>query len=191
MEIVKKIEKNGNFKCTIKGTNIIHCEDGPAEKYGSDENWYKAGQLHRIGGPALTSGGYQEWWVNGQLHRLDGPATEDGAYKRHYVLGEFYSPAKFKKLLQNTELVKQIRAFTGEDADGSPPPEAPKPTAKKSAEKKSVMPVLGAAAMLAGAGLVWAQKKNQTVGKTKIETVKLHDAVLATQPVKQEMDFQL
>lgn len=185
MEIVKKVDKEGNYTCRIKGTDIFHCEDGPAEKYGDTASWYSFGQLHRVGGPAID-GSYKEWWLKGMRHRLDGPASIDGRYKTYYVLGQHYTQPQFKKLLQNTELVKAIRAFTGEDADGSPAP-APKAAAKKSSEKKSVFPVLGAVAMLSGAGLVWAQGKKKTAGK-KIDTVKLN---VAPKQVEQEQDFSL
>jgi len=60
----------------IKGTGILHKEDGPAliDRDGKTE-WRLHGKLHRLDGPAYEQpDGHKEWWVDDQRHRVDGPA---------------------------------------------------------------------------------------------------------------------
>ena len=61
----------------IKGTRILHREDGPAytDRDGT-KMWYINGKCHREDGPAVVyPNGRFEWWVNGKRHRVDGPAA--------------------------------------------------------------------------------------------------------------------
>ena len=40
--------------------------------------WYKDGQLHRVGAPAIhRADGTEEWYHRGLLHREGGPAVEN------------------------------------------------------------------------------------------------------------------
>lgn len=61
----------------IKGTNILHRDDGPAAIFkAGHELWYQNGVKHRADGPAITwYTGKQAWIQNGVRHRLDGPAV--------------------------------------------------------------------------------------------------------------------
>ena len=77
IEVEKKDWKNeGRVEHFIKGTHILHREDGPAIVYKNNgKAWYINGVLHREDGPALINDdGNIEWWLNGKRHRDDGPA---------------------------------------------------------------------------------------------------------------------
>jgi hypothetical protein len=66
IEVEKLIEVN-SVCCYIKGTDILHREDGPAIEWsdGSKE-WYINGKLHREDGPAATfPEGNVMWFLNG------------------------------------------------------------------------------------------------------------------------------
>jgi hypothetical protein len=61
----------------IKGTRILHREDGPActDRDGT-KMWYINDMCHREDGPAVVyPNGRFEWWVNGKRHRVDGPSA--------------------------------------------------------------------------------------------------------------------
>jgi hypothetical protein len=60
----------------IKGTRIIHRDDGPAVEFlNGEKRWYQHGVVHRDGGPAIEyANGDEAWYRNGKLHRKDGPA---------------------------------------------------------------------------------------------------------------------
>jgi hypothetical protein len=77
IEIEKKVQLN-RVAFYIKGTKIVHREDGPAIEWkdGSTE-WCYYGKLHREDGPALfdAEDSCEEWWLNGERHREDGPAV--------------------------------------------------------------------------------------------------------------------
>lgn len=56
-EIEKKTMGNGAVIYVIKGTSLLHREDGPARIYGDDKvgywnTWYKNNVKHREDGPA-------------------------------------------------------------------------------------------------------------------------------------------
>ncbi len=75
-----EVEKNTEHNQTlyyIKGTEILHREDGPAViTWDESEMWYINNKLHRVDGPAIEwSDGTKEWWVNGERYRVDGPAV--------------------------------------------------------------------------------------------------------------------
>jgi hypothetical protein len=69
----------------IKGTNLLHREDGPAiETIYEGKTWYSHGRVHREGGPAIEHvDGTKEWYKHGFRHRVDGPAIilKDGTEK--------------------------------------------------------------------------------------------------------------
>jgi hypothetical protein len=75
IEVESIIKINRTFYC-IKGTAILHREDGPAVIWeDGQKEWFYKGARHRLDGPAVIhSDRTEEWWVNGRLHREDGPA---------------------------------------------------------------------------------------------------------------------
>jgi len=166
MKLVEKKSKNGNYSCKIDDLGIYHRVDGPAKimHSGMDEYWYFFGVEHRIGGPAvITSRGLdyerKEWYVNGLLHRLDGPAIDCKNYKQYCILGEYYTKAKFDKIIKNKALVKEIEEFVSRGRV-SKSPEVVSKNNKVASESSGVFPMLAAATMLAGAGFVWSKKKS-------------------------------
>jgi len=75
IEVEKHVRSDRTVYC-IKGTDILHREDGPAVEYSDGEKrWYIYDSLHREDGPAVeTANGYKVWYHNGKCHRVDGPA---------------------------------------------------------------------------------------------------------------------
>jgi hypothetical protein len=76
MTEVEKVVEYGDISYYIKGTKILHREDGPAVILpGAAKIWYCNGKKHREDGPAVIySDGSESWYYNGKLHREDGPA---------------------------------------------------------------------------------------------------------------------
>jgi hypothetical protein len=74
---VEKITKPNQTFYFIKGTEILHREDGPAViTWDGSKMWYINNKLHRIDGPAIEwKSGTKEWLVNEKRHRVDGPAV--------------------------------------------------------------------------------------------------------------------
>jgi hypothetical protein len=73
---------------------------GPAytSKYYDIEEWYKNGELHRVGGPAIRHKNNEYWYENGKKHRLDGPAIiSGGGPKQYWIEGQRLSPKEYKK----------------------------------------------------------------------------------------------
>ena len=68
-EVELKINVDGDKFYYIKGTKILHREDGPAEEYtDGNKYWLQYGKLHRLNGPAVEyANGYKEFWINGKL----------------------------------------------------------------------------------------------------------------------------
>ena len=75
IEVEKEIQKY-RIVWVIKGTNILHREDGPAVEWNDGrKDWWLNGMCHREDGPATVwPDGAKNWWINGKLHRADGPA---------------------------------------------------------------------------------------------------------------------
>ncbi len=92
---VEKVDEEGQIYFFIKGTKILHREDGPAFlKQPGSEIWYRYGKFHREDGPAFISIGVKEWWINGKLHREDGPAKEYFTGKKEWYLYGYYFSTK-------------------------------------------------------------------------------------------------
>jgi hypothetical protein len=91
-KIEKKRIKSYTFYY-IKGTKILHREDGPAvESRRGDREWYLNGELHREYGPAaIWDDGTIEWYKHGKRHRVCGPAVtfSDGEIQ-WWLEGHFY-----------------------------------------------------------------------------------------------------
>ena len=68
---VENITKINRTFYYIKGTEILHREDGPAAIYDGGTNaWYANGRCHREDGPAVIySDGELEWWLNGNFFK--------------------------------------------------------------------------------------------------------------------------
>jgi hypothetical protein len=62
---VEKLTKHGETFYYIKGTNILHREEGPAmEWYDGTKVWYLNGKCHREDGPAaILYGGKEQWYL--------------------------------------------------------------------------------------------------------------------------------
>ena len=92
-EIELVIDREDAKRYYIKGTNILHRDDGPAfEDVNGDKYWYQYGKFHRIDGPAVEFlCDYKEWYQYGRLHRLDGPAIEHtNGHKEWHVEGKLH-----------------------------------------------------------------------------------------------------
>ncbi len=80
----------------LKGTRILHREDGPAVIYpGSSYHYYYEGRSHNIDGPAIYFADCSEhWFYHGVLHRMNGPAIRDlrpeWSYEEWYLYGDIY-----------------------------------------------------------------------------------------------------
>ena len=77
-----------------------HRENGPAEEYYGDKDWYLNGKLHRENGPAVEClNGDKSWYLNGKCHREDGPAVEwsDGS-KEWYLNDKMVNEEIVRKL---------------------------------------------------------------------------------------------
>lgn len=91
---------------------LLHREDGPAVDNArvfvtSDvlrvsstfledaEEWWRHGELHRVGGPAVVTSALKLWYQDNLIHREDGPAAEyaNGAYE-WYLQGHLHRPYK-------------------------------------------------------------------------------------------------
>jgi len=65
-KIEKKVDLLGIFYC-IRGTDVLHREDGPASEWNNGtREWYKEGEPHREDGPAIIyEDGSVAWYLNG------------------------------------------------------------------------------------------------------------------------------
>ncbi len=92
IEVEKHVRSDRTVYC-IKGTDILHREDGPAiELVDGRREWLVNGKLHREDGPAVEwPDGSKCWYINGRQHRVSGPALEwsDGA-KEWYINGKIH-----------------------------------------------------------------------------------------------------
>jgi hypothetical protein len=74
IEVEKHVNSNLTFYY-IKGTQILHREDGPA---------------------LISISGTKEWWINGKIHRDDGPAKEYRTGKKEWYLnGQYFDSKEF------------------------------------------------------------------------------------------------
>ena len=66
---VEKVVKYGDISYYIKGTKILHREDGPAVILpGAAKIWYCNGKLHREDGPAIVhSTGVVSWVLDNEF----------------------------------------------------------------------------------------------------------------------------
>ena len=64
---VEKEDQRYRIIWVIKGTNMLHRDDGPAAEYISGlKEWYIRGLRHREDGPAVVFKGETiDWWLNG------------------------------------------------------------------------------------------------------------------------------
>jgi hypothetical protein len=71
IEVDKVVTINAGIHYYIKGTDLLHKEDGPAVQWEH---------------------GMKEWWINGKRHRGDGPAIEFPNGDEMWALeGRYYS----------------------------------------------------------------------------------------------------
>jgi hypothetical protein len=101
----------GSISYYIKGTKILHREDGPAIEFEDGlKEWLVNGKLHRVDGPAIVSSdGRKEWYINGILHREDGPAVMDYDGKvRWYLNGVRLSKEAWFELLPEDKKIKAL-----------------------------------------------------------------------------------
>jgi len=65
-KIYSKTDGCGIIRWCIKGSRILHREDGPAiERPDGRKFWFQNGNLHRVDGPAVEhADGRKEYWLN-------------------------------------------------------------------------------------------------------------------------------
>ena len=65
-DVELKINEYGTKFYYIKGTDILHREDGPAIEFSNgSKEWFQHGKNHRLNGPAIEwVDGYKEYWIN-------------------------------------------------------------------------------------------------------------------------------
>ena len=109
-----EVEKNTEHNQTlyyIKGTEILHREDGPAVIYKDGrKEWYMNGQLHRVGGPAIeTEYGSKFWIFYNKIHRVDGPAVISSNGKLEWWLnGKPYTKEEWFEALTEEQKEKSL-----------------------------------------------------------------------------------
>lgn len=79
VDVVPVVCADGITRWYIKGTEILHREDGPAVVApGHFVSYYIDGKEHRDDGPSVVwEDGFQGWSKHGKIHRADGPALID------------------------------------------------------------------------------------------------------------------
>jgi hypothetical protein len=95
----------------IKGTDILHREEGPAVEWNDGrKDWYINGMRHRVDGPAaIYSDGTKEWYLNGMPHREDGPAaTYYNGKVDWYLNGVSYSKEEWFEALTEEQKSKAL-----------------------------------------------------------------------------------
>jgi len=95
IEIEKKVLLN-RVVFYIKGTNILHREDGPAvEAADGAKKWLINGKLHREDGPAVIfENGTVEWYLDGKgyekeqwFEALNTEQKEKALYSKYFIAG--------------------------------------------------------------------------------------------------------
>jgi hypothetical protein len=115
---VERIYMDLGFELThwyIKGTDILHREDGPAIESSSCKQWFLNGKRHRADGPAIEwKDGSKEWWLNGLAHREAGPSYEDNfGFKIYRLNGKLCKiNGEQVRTQKEFERYKKLMAFT-------------------------------------------------------------------------------
>ena len=96
IEVEKKV-KYDRIVYYIKGTKIIHREDGPAVEWkDAYKAWYFNGELHRDDGPAIVwDDGVLRWWLHGKwfskkecwFEALSEEKRAKAIYSEHFIGG--------------------------------------------------------------------------------------------------------
>ena len=104
----------------IKGTGVLHREDGPAVEYADGSvKWYFNGKLHRDDGPAVINPKMgMEWYKDGKRHREDGPAVIYLSGDLCWILNDIHFNKKEKWFEALTEEQK-VKALHSEYFIGS------------------------------------------------------------------------
>ncbi len=95
----------------IKGTNIYHREDGPAQELlNGDKLWFINGRRHRDSGPAIEWGDRsKEWFINGKRHREDGPALiHTNGRIQWWLNGKIYTKEAWFEALNEEQKAKAL-----------------------------------------------------------------------------------
>lgn len=112
IKVEERVDDMGMRSFYIKGTNVLHREDGPAA-IGSRgaEMWMQRGQLHREDGPAVRfPDGSTAYWLDGLLHREDGPAVIEADGTHTYAIhGVILSQSEFDSAIAQ-ELIPEKRS---------------------------------------------------------------------------------
>lgn len=173
LEVEQKRLKNGNFTSYIKGTKILHCEDGPARIAGKTVEYQIMGLNHRIGGPAYEDNYTKRWEIMGQSHNLDGPALRGEGYEEYYVFGNYLDKKDFEKLTGNKEFMKaarKIEAGISSVMAGLDPAEIKDISKKSKKSESSLFPALALGLMGAG-GIALAGHKMKQMSVVKAKAV--------------------
>ena len=94
------IDELGNKRWYDEHEDYHRGNDLPAVEFvDGEKQWWRHGELHRIGGPAVEYVfGDKYWYKHGKLHRLDGPAIENGSgYKEWRIEGIPYTEEEFNE----------------------------------------------------------------------------------------------
>jgi len=93
---VERVESRNKVAFFIKGTKILHREDGPAIEWSDGaKEWFLNGKLHRLDGPAIFYPDViKKWYINGNHHRVDGPAIERGDGEVEWCLNDIFFGTK-------------------------------------------------------------------------------------------------
>lgn len=181
LELEQKTLKSGKFTSCIKGTKILHREDGPARETKSLKEYCLLGMNHRIGGPAIESSRSRSYSFLGQEHNLDGPSYEykddfgGEEWKGHeyHIFGNYYREKEWKKLVSDPAFMARARAIEKSvDAAirGLEAPEAIEVGSNSKKAKQVPFWPMMALGLGAAGGLVLAKNKMK---KTKVEKAKV------------------
>ena len=160
LQLEQKRLKRGKFTSYIKGTKILHREDGPANENEFFTSYDLFGLRHRVGGPAYTNKyGDKEWFLMGTEHNLEGPSRISGGTECWSIFGNDLSKKQFDDLVKNEAFMKRARKLEKaiiEAMSGLDPVEVKDLTKKK--QEGSAFPMLALGAIGFG-GLVLAGRK--------------------------------
>jgi hypothetical protein len=110
----------------IKGTDMLHREDGPAMIVSNDdgtttEHYCRFGRLFRLDGPALINSKIKSYYVNDRLHREDGPAVEIESRKAYCLAGkDFLTKDDYEAFLEQWKEKGRIKVASYVSPSGVP-----------------------------------------------------------------------
>ena len=112
LAVEERVDDQGMRSFYIRGTNVLHREDGPAAMGPAGAKmWMRRGELHREDGPALVfPDGGEAYWQNGKVHRIDGPAITSAEGDHGYAIFGVFITKEFFDDAQQQGLIPQETA---------------------------------------------------------------------------------